>query len=425
MDLPIIALAVTFVVTIVLGFPIAFSMILSFIIYCIMSGTPLSLLSIKLVSSLESFPLLAVPYFIMAASVMNKVGVTDRLFDFAAALMGHIRGGLAHANILNSMIFAGISGSAVADAAGPGMIEMTAMINRGYTVAFSAATSAASSVIGPIIPPSIAMVIYSVMTGEPVKVLFAGGIIPGIMLGLSMMGYIAIIGKKKNLPKEQRASIAKISNTFFKALLPLLAPFIIVGSILTGITTPTEGGALAVAYSLLLGFIYRTLKIKYIIESLMETVLFSSVCLFLLAASSSYAWAITIKQLPELVYKYMIIITDNPKIAMLFVVALLTFLGCIMSADAGLIITVPVLLTIAEGYHIDLIYMGVMAVVTLSLGVITPPVGICLYAITAIAKIPFEQVVKATIPFLIPQYVIVFILIFFPYLVLFIPMHVR
>jgi tripartite ATP-independent transporter DctM subunit len=425
MDWPILILTATFIVTIVLGWPIAFSMILSFIAYCLTSHTPLALLPIKLVGSLESFPLLAVPYFIMAASIMNKVGVTDKLFDFITALLGHIRGGLAHANILNNMIFSGISGSAVADACGPGLITIRAMIDRGYSREFSAATTAAASVMGPIIPPSIGMVIYAVMTGEPVKRLFAGGIIPGILMGIAMMIYIAIAGKKKNLPKEPRADLKTLAKTFVKAILPLFAPIIIVGSILTGMATPTEGGAIAVFYSLLLGALYRTIRVKDLVDCLRDTVLFSSVCLFLLAASSSYAWAITIKKLPELVYTFMIGVTDSPTMAMIIVMALLTFLGCIMSADAGLIITVPVLLKIAEGYHIDLIYMGVVSVVVLSIGVITPPVGVSLYVITAMVKTPFEAVAKACLPYLIPQYVIVFLVIFFPVLVMFIPNLIR
>jgi tripartite ATP-independent transporter DctM subunit len=421
MDIPLIALSMTFILLIILGCPIAFAMILAFIAYCVVSGTPLTLLPIKLVGAVDSFPLMAVPFFIMAASIMNKVGVTDRLFDFASAVMGHVRGGLAHANILNSMIFAGISGSAVADAAGPGMIEMKAMIDRGYTKEFSAATTAASSVIGPIIPPSIAMVIYSVMTGERITELFSGGIIPGIIMGGSLMAYIALIGKRQNLPKEPRATWRLILRAFSRAFFPLLAPLIIVGSILTGATTPTEGAVVAVAYSLFLGIIYRSLKIKDIIASLKDSVLYTAVCLFMLAASGSYGWAITIKKLPELVFSLMITITQSPTVALLIVVAMLTFLGCIMSADAGLIITVPVLLSIAEGYHINLVYMGVLAVVVLSIGVVTPPVGICIFAVTAIVGIPFERVIRATLPFLIPEYIAVLLFIFFPSVVMFVP----
>jgi tripartite ATP-independent transporter DctM subunit len=425
MDISLIVLSSGFLFLIILGCPIAFAMILAFMAYCVAEGVTLTLLPLKLVGALESFPLLAVPFFLLAAKIMNAVGVTDRLFNFVEAVLGHVRGGLGHANVMASIIFAGISGSAAADAAGLGTIEIKAMTDRGYPRDFSAAITVASSVIGPIIPPSISMIIYSVMAGERITDLFAGGIIPGLIMGLSLMVYISLVAKRLNLPRGKKPSWGVLFRSFLSAFLPLLAPFIIVGSILTGVVTPTEGGVVAVVYSLCLGVLYRSIRLRDIYRCLEESITTTAVCLFMLAASGAYGWAITIKKIPELVLSLLGSLTQSPTVALFLIALVLIFLGCIMSADAALIITVPILISLAEGYHIDLVYMGVLAVVTLCIGVITPPVGVCLFVITEVAQIPFERVVRATLPFVVPEIATVILLILFPSLVLLIPNLIR
>lgn len=421
MDIPLAVLGGSFLLLIILGCPIAFAMIVSFIGYCVLGGDTLTLLPLKLVGALESFPLLAVPFFLLAAKIMNAVGVTDRLFSFINSLLGHITGGLGHANVMASIIFAGISGSAAADAAGLGTIEIKAMNDRGYPRDFSAAITIASSVIGPIIPPSITMIIYSVMAGERIGDLFAGGILPGLIMGLSLMVYICYVAKKKNLPRSSRPSLRETFGYLIRAVLPLLAPFIIVGAIISGVCTPTEGGVIAVVYSLSLGFFYKTIRLKAIVQCLEETVTLSALCLFLLATSGAFGWAITIEQIPEMAFKLLSSITTDQTIVLFLLALVFLFMGCVMSADAALIILVPVLMIIADGFNIDLVYMGVLAVVALCIGVITPPVGICLYVITDVADLPFETVVKATLPFLVPLLITVVLIILFPHIVLFIP----
>lgn len=420
---PISILLLSFLVLLALRCPIAIALFLSSLVYLINKGLNLTILPQTMIEGVNSETLLAVPLYILVGELMNTTGITNRVFNFALALMGHLRGGLGHVNVLASMIFAGISGSSTADVAGLGRIEIKAMKEAGYRTEFAGAITAASSVIGPIIPPSIHMVVYGAIADVSVASLFLGGIIPGILMGLSLMGMVYFMARtgRENCPIKVRPPLKEILRSFKQALFPMFAPLIIVGSLMLGIATPTESGAIAVAYVVILGLIYRELTIKNIFSALERTVFSSVVIMFILATSRTFAWALTVERVPDSIMDFIFSFTNNKLLILLLINVALFVLGCFETATANLVIMTPILVAVAQQIGVDLIHLGVMIVFNLVIGIITPPVGTSLYIIADITKLPFESVAKETLKYIPPLIIVLILITFWPEMTLFIP----
>lgn len=412
------------IILLFLGLPVGFSLMLSSFAYILFEGNiHLGVMTQKFVAGANNFTLLAVPFFILAGNFMNSSGVTDRLFKFAKAIVGHIPGGLAHANVVASIFFSGMSGAAVADAGGLGTIEIKAMRDDGYDDEFSAAVTAASSTIGPIIPPSIPMVIYALLSNTSVAALFAAGLIPGILMGVSLMILIYFYSLKHKYPRHPKIGLVKILKTFLSALLPLITPLIIIGGILSGIFTPTEAGAVAVMYSLFLGiFVYRTLDLKIIKEVIIDSAYTTASVMFIVMASALFAWVLTIERVPVFLGSYILsMVQDNYILFLLMVNIFLLFMGCFLEPTAAMLILMPIFLPICNSLGINLVHFGVIVVLNLMIGLLTPPVGLVLNIVADLVKKPFERIVIATLPFLVPLIIVLLLITYFPGWVLFVP----
>jgi tripartite ATP-independent transporter DctM subunit len=408
------------------GMAIAFSMgITSLIVVIIdrgLANIPFGILAQRMVYGVNSFPLLAIPFFLLAGRLMNTAGITDRIFNFCNALIGHVRGGLGHVNILASMIFAGMSGSAVSDAVGLGQIEIKAMKDQGYDEDFSAAVTAASTTIGPIIPPSIPMVLYGVLGNVSVGALFIGGIIPGVLMGLFMMIVVSIIAKKKGYPIQKRAEFISILKASGKAIFPLLCPVILIGGIWSGIFTPTEAAAVAVLYSLFLGMVlYRELSWQSLLKVLREALDDTCVILFIIAAASVYGWLLARYQIPSGIAEKILSITTDPWIILLLINGFLLIVGCFLESLAAINILTPILLPLVMKVGIDPLHFGLIMVLNLMIGLLTPPVGMVLYAVQRVADISFARLQRSLLVFFIPLLAVLLLITLYPPLVTWLP----
>ncbi len=415
-------MVVFFLILMFVGCPIAFSMGLSSLLYILVTGSfSPTILVQRMADAPQSLPLLAIPFFILAGQLMNTGGVTNRLFDFAKSLISHIKGGLAYVNVLASMLFAGMSGSAVADAGGLGAVEIKVMVEEGYDKDFSAAVTAASSTIGPIIPPSIMMVVYGAMAEVSVGRLFVGGFIPGIMMGLFLMAYIHHIARKRNFPVHRRAPFRNVLKTFLSAFPSLLTPAILLGGILFGVATPTEVGAIAAGYALLLGIAYREIRLKNVIQTLKDAVALTASITFVLAASNIFGWIIIVENIPDMATNFLLHAIRHPILVLFIINVVLLILGCLINPTAIQIMMTPLLVAIASGMGLDLVHLGVIMVFNLSIGLITPPVGWCLYIVSELAKVPISQVTKAILPFIFVLIACLLVITQFPGTVTFLP----
>ncbi|MDY0093219.1 MAG: TRAP transporter large permease [Candidatus Vecturithrix sp.] len=405
----------------VLGMPIFFSLGLISLFYLMSHHEVLLSVPQRLTLTADSFPLLAAPFFILMGNLMNTSGVTRRIFNFADCLVGHIKGGLGHANVVASMIFAGMSGAAVADAAGLGTIEIEAMKKAGYDIDFSAAITAASSTIGPIIPPSLPMIIYGVLANTSVGGLFLGGVIPGILMGLSLMIYVYVYARNKNYPHHAFPTLREFSRAFQEAFLSLLTPVILLGGIFSGMFTPTEAAAVAAFYALLLGFFYHELTLKDLPGIILQTIETNAVVMALVMTASLFGWVITRAQAPQMMGKFLVGISSSPLLILLVINLFLLFVGCFMEAIAAQMILIPILLPVVLKIGINPIHFGVMMVLNLMLGTLTPPIGVVLYVTAKVADISFEEVTRATLPFLVPLLIVLLLITLFPQLTMFLP----
>jgi len=422
----LISLMLTIVaILMVLGIPLGITLIIvsaGFLLYYNPNTTLLISGCHRIHEGILSFPLLAVPFFIFVGLMMNKGGMTQRLFRFAKDLVGHLPGGLAHVNVLASMIFAGMSGSAVADASGLGVVEIQAMKEDGYDVDFSAAVTAASSTIGPVIPPSIPFVIYGWLAGVSVGKLFLAGFVPGVSMGLSMMLVIAILSKKRKYPRHPRASFREILRSGVDAGLALISPVIIVGGIITGVFTPTEAAAVASVYAfVIVTFIYRTVTLKDIWEVLLQTVQLTVKIMFVIAAASFFSWVARYLQIPTILLESFLSISTNPVVIVSIIIGLVLILGCFIEGIGIMLMTVPIFLSVLRELNVDLIYFGVVFTLSIMIGLVTPPFGLSLYAVSGITGRDFGAIVKATIPFLVILFVPLVLCLYFPQFTLFIP----
>jgi len=400
------------VLCLIIGVPIAFSIGFSSLVFLLVSkNIPLTLIAQRMFTGLDIFPFMAVPFFILAGELMNKAGITKRLVSFADVLVGHFKGGLAHVNIVTSMFFAGITGSAVADTSAIGSMLIPAMDEQGYDKDYSAAVTVSSSVIGPIIPPSIPMVIFSLISGTSVAALFLSGVIPGILLGFGLMLVSYIYAHKRNYPKnEKAATLLQITKAFVKAIIPLLMPIIILGGILSGVFTATEASGIAVVYALTIGFlVLRDLNFQKLKEAFISTAKTTGIVFLVIACANIFNWILAIEQVPQRLTAVVSEHVQNPIVLLLWINIILLFLGTFVEGTAAMIITVPVLIQITAPFGISPITLGAIVVLNLMIGLITPPVGLCLFVACGITKLSIERISRAVIPFLAIEIVVLLI----------------
>jgi tripartite ATP-independent transporter DctM subunit len=376
---------------IMLGFPIAVCMGLTAVIFFVVLGEVDTLLMVpaRMYSSTTSFTLLAIPFFILVGNLMNTGGMTQRIFRFAQCMVGHIKGGLGHVNVVNSMIFAGMSGSAVADAAGIGMVELEAMTKAGFDRRFSAAVTAATSTIGPIIPPSIPFVIFGSMTGTSVGRLFLGGFIPGLIMGIAMMITVYIISDRRGYPRERKATWREFLASGLGAWSAMACPVIIIGGILLGIFTPTEASVVASIYALILTLVvYKEITLRDLPRILWETLEHTIRVMFIISAAGIFGWLLIQQRVPEAVIQGLLSLSQNPWVLLLIINIILLILGCFMEVISIMLLTIPIFIPLIDKVGIDPVHFGVVLTLNLMIGLLTPPVGMVLYAVSSIARIP-------------------------------------
>ncbi|KJS23245.1 MAG: ABC transporter permease [Clostridiaceae bacterium BRH_c20a] len=418
----LIIVIILFVILTVIGMPLAFSLgISSFLTIAFMMNVPLGVLVERMIIGVDSFLLIAVPLFILAANIMNKAGITTKIFSFARSIVGSLPGSLGHANILASVVFAGISGSAVADNAALGRIEIKAMDDQGYPRKYSAAITCASATIGPIFPPSIPMVIYGGIAGVSVGKLFLGGVIPGLLIALTLMILNHNISVKNNYPRDESFSLGNVVREFRASFLPIMTPALIVGGIVFGIFTPTEAAAFAVFYAFILGlFIYRELKWSMIPGIFLETICTSTIVLFIISAASVLQWILTVEQLGVKLAN-MATSVDSPLIFLIIINLILFLFGMVMETTAVLIIMTPFFVPIAQSLGIDLVHLGVAMVLNLMIGLSTPPFGLGLFTVSEVSELSIEDLAIAILPFIPVLIISLVLVILFPALTLWLP----
>lgn len=411
-------LFITFIVCLGLGVPVAFSLGLSSLVYFIGNDMSLYMFAQRFFAGLNSFTLLCIPGFVFAGSLMNQGGITERLIGFCNKIVGHITGGLAIANVVASMLFAGISGTALADTVSVGGVLIPSMKKEGYDADFSCAVTAASSCIGPIIPPSVPMIMAATMTGLSVSKMFVAGMVPGILMGLGMIFVSWYISKKRHYPKaERRSTLKEVLVSAKESFFAILMTLIILSGICFGFVTPTEASILAVVYGIFVGFfIYKELTIPRLIESMKSTVTSSAGIIVLVGMANVFAYILTKEQIPQMVADAMLSLTSNKYIILILINLLLVFVGMFMETIAAILILFPVLLNLVLMVGVDPIQFGVMVVLNLVLGLCTPPVGVCLFAATNIGETKLTGVVKELIPYLISNFIVLGLVTFVPFL---------
>ena len=419
----IAVIGLVFLVTLFLGFPVALCLGLTSLSGLLIMDTPLILLAQRFFLGMNSFPLMAVPFFVLAGDLMNQGGTTQRLINFASMLVGRVPGGLAHTNVVASMFFGGISGSAVADTAAIGPILIPGMVRKGYSPGFSAAITAASSTMGPMIPPSIFMVILGVTTGLSIGGLFVAGVVPGLMLGFGMIAYSYVVAIRRNYARETQPITARRAlRETLSAGPALLAPLIILGGILGGVFTPTEAAAVAAFYSALLGvFVYREMTVKKFIDVLINSGVTTSVLLLIIGMANIFAWVLTAEQIPGRIAGALLSITSNPYLILLLINIFLLFVGMFLEGGAAIIILAPTLLAVTEGMGIEPLHFGIIMVLNIVTGLLTPPLGVCLFVVCGITGLSLGRVTKAVVPFLFIEIGVLLVITYVPALVTFLP----
>lgn len=412
---------IAFAVLLVIGVPISISIGASAVLGCLSLGYPLVVIGQKMVSGIDSFLLIAVPLFILAGNLMNAGKITEKIFDTAKELVGWIPGGLGHANVVASIIFAGMSGSAVADAGGLGAIEMEAMRKNGYDDDFASAVTASSSVIGPIFPPSIPLIIYGSVASVSVDKLFMGGVMPGLLMGLLLMVLIFIYAVKRGYERHP-FNLKALLRQFAGSILALITPLIILSGFVLGWFTPTEASSIAVIYSLIIALlVYKTLTWKSFLKCLKDSAISSANTLLIIGTSTLFTYVMAMEGISRQISDVILGISSNPVIVLLAINILLLILGMIMEPGAILTLMLPVLLPIANGLGLNLVHFGVMIVLNLMIGQVTPPFGVCLFVISDVNKIKLESMYKSIIPFLIPLIVTLILVTYIPGIVTWLP----
>jgi tripartite ATP-independent transporter DctM subunit len=404
------------------GMPLYTSMALASLVFLWLIGMPVTILPQKMAGSINSFPIVAAPLFILMGNILGKAQITDRIVHFASALIGWIRGGYAHASILTSVIFAGMVGSAVADAAGSGAIEIRAMRKAGYRPETAASITAAAATIGPIIPPSLPMVIYGVTADVSVGKLFMGGLIPGLLMGVSLMLMVGFVARREGMGRIAFPGFRVLGKTFVDCFFAIMTPVVILGGMFSGVFTPTEAAAIACLYAAFLGFVvYRTLHLADIGPILIETAETTGVVMVLVMAAGALGYCISVSRLPVELTPMLLSTIKSPLVFLLMVNVFLLVVGCFMEALAALLILIPILSPAAASYGIDPVQFGVMVVLNLIIGTVTPPVGVVLFVVTRIAEISFEKMARAVMPWLLPLFFVLALVTLWPPLTTWLP----
>ncbi len=416
-----VAFFIIFILSMVLKVPIAFCMGLASFAWFLLSGFSLLTMPQMMMSTFDSFTLLAIPLFMLAGYIMNSTGITNRMFKFANNCVGHIPGGLGQVNVLCSLIFAGMSGSATADAGGLGVIEIEAMKEEGYDAEFSAAVTAASSVVGTIMPPSLGFVVYGALTGASVGRLFLAGMIPAFIITINEMATVYRIAKKRNYPILPKPSKAELWESFKGAFFPLLSPVILLVLISTGVVTPTEAAVVTLVYALILGAGYGELSWKNLVSDFLNVGKSASKIMLIVSFASVFGWILTFEQIPAKLADSMLSVTTNPILIILMINVLLLFLGCFMEGLSVQLIMIPILLPVLAAANINLVHFGVIMELNLNIGLITPPVGVFIYLVADIAKTTFEKVTKELLRFILVLIGTLLLLAFVPQFTTFLP----
>ena len=411
-----ILIIVLFLVLLLLRVPAAFCMLITTLVYALVEqSVPQSFIPQAMVSGSASYTIMAAPFFILVGELMNSSGITKRLFKFANVLVGHITGGLGHVNVLASVFFSGVSGSAIADAAGLGNVEIKAMVDEGYDPDFSVGITAASSTIGPIIPPSSPMVLYGIMSGTSIGALFMAGIPTGILMAGFMMLVVYIISKKRNYPKSRRATLPEIWKAFKEAFWALLSPLILIVGMLSGFATPTETAAVAAAYSLFLGVvIYKEMTWQSLMDIMRNSIKSIGMVMLLIATGTVFAWMIGTEKVAEKSAELLFSLTSNPYLILLLINLFLLFVGTFMETTSALLVTLPVLLPIVKIIGMSTVQFGVIMVLLLMIGMLTPPMALCLFVTSKIGGISFDRAFKAVLPYYVALLTVLIILNLFP-----------
>ena len=419
------SLIVVFFTALIIGIPIGFAIGITGLLGLYLMGHDVSMFSmapLQFFSGLDMFTLMAMPFFILAGEIMNKTGITSRLVKFSNTLVGHWRGGLAHANIIASIFFAGMTGAAVSDTAAIGTMLIPAMEEDGYDLDFSASVTAASSIIGPTIPPSNMMVIYGSLMNVSIAGLFAAGFLPGLLLGGLLMVLSAIISIKRGYPKSPKTTFMEKLIGLKEAIIPLLMPIIILGGILSGAFTPTEAAAVAVAYALVIGFfVLKSLKLSDLAPMFINTAKITGIVFLIIGTASIVSWVLAINQVPQAIASFLLSTTGNPHVVLLLIIVLMLIVGMFMDIAAALIILGPILHPIAVSMGVSPIHFGIIMVLSLNIALMTPPVGACLFVVCSITRLKLGEISRAIVPFIVVEVIVLFIIAYVPIISTMIP----
>jgi len=426
MNFPLFIFLLCFILTFILRIPIALGMLMSSIYYFALAPGPatgVQMAATQFLTQLNvKFVLIAVPLFVFAAKVMNTGKVTEMVFRFANTLVGKWRGGMGHVNVVASIIFSGMTGSAVADASGLGIMEIEAMRKHGYEDSFSCAITAASATIGPIFPPSIPMIFYAMLSGASIGNLFLGGMAPGILIGLALMAYIAYIAKKRNYPRGEKYTLKEFIRTTAIAFPALLTPVILLGGIYSGIVTPTEAGALAGFYAVIISFfVYRALGLKQLLEVIIDTIKTTGILTLIVGAAFSFSYIVAIEHIPDLFSSILLGITTNKYLLLLVINILFIILGMFIDTMCITLVFIPMVLPLVESLGIDLVHFGVLIVLNMMIGLSTPPFGMLLFIVSGISGTPLKTIIKEIFPMLLVLIGVLFLITYVPVIVMFIP----
>ena len=418
----VIILFSVFLILLVVGMPIAFALGIASTAYLLMEGISLTIVPQRMYAGIDTFVLLCIPGFVLAGNLMNVGNITEHIVRFSNALLGHIRGGLGLANVGGSMIFGGISGTAVADSASIGSVMIPGMARSGYDKPFAAAVTAASSTVGPIIPPSVPMIIAGSLSGISVGRMFLAGAVPGLLMGLAMMITVYILAVRRGYPKEKRVPVMQLLREAKTAFWALLMTVIILYGIIGGFFTPTEASIVACVYALVVGmYVYKGLTWRKLPGILVDTVLTSSALLLMVGLANLFGWILTSEQIPQMIATLILSISENPLIVLLILNLILLFVGAFMETIAALIILFPALVGVATGVGVDPVHFAVIAVLNLMIGLTTPPVGVCLFVVAGIGKLPMLTVARAIVPFLLCNLAVLMLVTYVPAISLWLP----
>ena len=405
------------------GMPVGFSLIFVALVFLVLTNsTGINFAAQQMIGGIDNFTLLAVPFFVLTGHLMNSAGITERIFNFAKSLVGHITGSLGHVNIMASLLFSGMSGSALADAGGLGQLEIKSMRDAKYDDDFAGGLTAASCIIGPLVPPSVPLVIYGVVSNTSIGALFLAGAIPGLLCCVALMVMSYFICKKRGYMTLPKATRREQRKSLKEAFLSLSTPVIIIGGIFSGKFTPTEAAVVSSLYALFLGLVvYKQLTLSSLVDILKETVNTTAVVALMVMGVTVFGWIVAREQLPQMLADYFLTISDNPLVLLLLINLLLLFLGTFIESLALLLLLVPFLVPVAAAVGIDPVHFGVMAILNLMIGILTPPMGMALYVVSRVGDIPFHTLTRGVMPLLVPLFIVLALVAIFPQFTLLLP----